>query len=244
MSIIPRASLSAVLLGLLLAAAPAAAQAPAPETAPPADGTEAPETHLKRLGEPTWTDVAEMSLEEIDQQSAALKQERAARVKAIAGFEEQRRKLRDQYRPGLSDDKRKQLAYRSALLRYRTAEEQNIVNHINDRLQTLAAERVRRAGGTPPSEEPADDAMALDSVKRAHQAAETLRDYDEALAQILRREPLTEEDVVYALALLNEKAELANLLVEYFGALEKQVAAETGAAASASAATDAGGPEE
>ncbi len=229
-------------LGLILGAGafaiPAHAQARAwTEDEPPPGYNEAlarGAQEVRRLPGRAWPELEALSDADLDAQDRQLKIERKARVRALAGIGEEIRQLDERLRKKLSEPQRKKIAYRRALLNYRVAVEERQVRLISGHLKVLNAQRARRRGDPEPGAP--GDPTAPENVRQAKAAVELLAKYDEALQQVLRREPFTEADVIYALGLLNEKAQVQTMLSEYMGLLETHTGAAEAATAPAAEA--------
>lgn len=192
------------------------------ETEPPSgfhDLAAGEEHEVSRLPEPEWPGVRQMSDAALAAETERLKGARAARVQALTQMNEELQALTTQLAKARTEAKRKEAGYRRALVNYRVAAEDRQVRMIARRLDALNAERARRR---PTSFPPvSSDPTTWENVQQVHAAVRLLAQYDEAVGQVLRREPFTEADVIYALGLLEEKAAVQQMVADYMALLER-----------------------
>ena len=195
----------------------------AEEGPPPVDGVAVgPESELREMPGRNWRAVADLSDAELEAESAALKQERSVRVRAIGALQEDIAQLTRRAQKQSSEKERKKFEYQRALRMYRLTMEQREGQTINSRLQVLSRERARRR---TPAETPTDpDLLAGANVRQVREAVALLGRYDAALAKVLRREPFTEADLIRALGLLEEKAPVGEMVSDYLRLLEERTA--------------------
>lgn len=168
-----------------------------------------------------WRKVESLTLEEIEEESTRLKEERSVRVRSIGAIEAEVTGLAERLtRTKVTDKERDKFAYQRALRVYRLATEQSEVRHINARLAVLSTERARRREGAETPTDP--EAVAASNVREVRRAMAVLAEYDRAIGNVLRREPFTEADVIYALGLLEEKTPITEVVTEYLRVLEEQ----------------------
>ena len=191
-----------------------------------------PESKVPRVSQPGWGNVTGFTDTGIEEETARLKRERGARVRAVTEYAARHSEIQARLRGKAPAARRKDLAYEAALLRFRMADENRLVKIINERLDVLAQERVRRRPEL--AQVPAaEDLASPENAKKAGEVLSRLLEYDTAVVDILRREPLTEADVVLALALFKEKTSLGEALTDYLRDLADQAAAEAASAPSA-----------